>query len=418
MTTEEIRDLAAQVKELIAAQAKDLSQYEEVTDISQVTTLPGLKGTGTAATLVRVAMTLLKGADGKTPELRADGTNLLWRSEGDTDWQTLCSLEALRGAKVQLRKGDTGIEWKYDNATEWMTLVSVDELAFKYDDLTPQQKQELTRKPVLSAVDASKGDEPQGQFTADGEDSAGNPKYRLQLTLPKGDKGDAFTYDDFTPEQIQALQKPANDAAAKVDESIENAGDATAAATEAARIANEAAALANEKATAADTAAGRVNTAIEQANTAATNATQKAQAATEAASNANDALADINAALDKLEELEQTITAKDRQQPTAMTLEYPKKITKGNKEAHFIKAQLTPAGTGSNVLFLGDDKAVTVDPNGFIRVNEAGKSRIHVIPTENTSIYQTIEIEVTAQSLCLDEDGALMLLEDGSLMLN
>ena len=248
MTTEEIRDLAAQVKELIAAQAKDLSQYEEVTDISQVTTLPGLKGTGTAATLVRVAMTVLKGADGKTPELRADGTNLLWRKEGDTSWQTLCSLEALRGAKVQLRKGDTGIEWKYDNATEWMTLVSVDELAFKYDDLTPQQKQELTRKPVLSAVDASKGDEPQGQFTADGEDSAGNPKYRLQLTLPKGDKGDAFTYDDFTPEQIEQLQKPATDIAASVaaseelrvkSEELRNTAEAARAESEELRVKNE-----------------------------------------------------------------------------------------------------------------------------------------------------------------------------------
>ena len=189
-------------------------------------------------------------------------------------------------------------------------------------------------------------------------------------------------------------------------------------ATEAARIANEAAALANEKATAADTAAGRVNTAIEQANTAATNAAQGAQAATEAATNANDALADINAALDKLEELEQTITEKDRKQPTAMTLEYPKKITKGNKEAQFIKAQLTPAGTGSNVLFLGDDKAVTVDPNGFIRVNEAGKSRIHVIPTENTSIYQTIEIEVMELSLRLNTSSSLRMLGNGNLRFN
>ena len=248
MTTEEIRDLAAQVKELIAAQAKDLSQYEEVTDISQVTTLPGLKGTGTAATLVRVAMTVLKGADGKTPELRADGTNLLWRKEGDTSWQTLCSLEALRGAKVQLRKGDTGIEWKYDNTTEWMTLIPVDELAFKYNDLTPQQKQELTRKPVLSAVDASKGDEPQGQFTADGEDSAGNPKYRLQLTLPKGDKGDAFTYDDFTPEQIEQLQKPATDIAASVaaseelrvkSEELRKSAEAARAESEELRVKNE-----------------------------------------------------------------------------------------------------------------------------------------------------------------------------------
>lgn len=34
----------------------------------------------------------------------------------------------------------------------------------------------------------------------------------------KGDKGDAFTYDDFTPEQIADLKKPATDAAAEVRE--------------------------------------------------------------------------------------------------------------------------------------------------------------------------------------------------------
>lgn len=275
MTTEEIRDLAAQVKELIAAQARDLSQYEEVTDISQVSTLPGLKGTGTAATLVRVAMKLLKGADGKTPELRADGTNLLWRSEGDGQWQTLCSLEALRGAKVQLRKGGTGIEWKYDNTTEWMTLIPVDELAFKYDDLTPQQKQELTRKPVLSAVDAEKGDEPAGQFTGDGEDSAGNPRYRLQLTLPKGDKGDAFTYDDFTPEQIQALQKPATDIAASVAEAEESRVK-----NEESRISAEAArAEAENKRASAETVRASAETARAEAEASRASAEAKRESA-------------------------------------------------------------------------------------------------------------------------------------------
>lgn len=275
MTTEEIRDLAAQVKELIAAQARDLSQYEEVTDISQVSTLPGLKGTGTAATLVRVAMKLLKGADGKTPELRADGANLLWRSEGDGQWQTLCSLEALRGAKVQLRKGGTGIEWKYDNTTEWMTLIPVDELAFKYDDLTPEQKQELTRKPVLSAVDAEKGDEPAGQFTADGEDSAGNPRYRLQLTLPKGDKGDAFTYDDFTPEQIEQLQKPATDIAASVAETEESRVK-----NEESRISAEAArAEAENKRASAETARASAETARAEAEASRASAEAKRESA-------------------------------------------------------------------------------------------------------------------------------------------
>lgn len=83
--------------------------------------------------------------------------------------------------------------------------------------------------------------------------------------------------------------------------------------------------IGKRKAVAADTAAGRVNAAITQANTAATNAQQQASAAGEAAAEATESVAEMNAALARLEELEQTITAKDRKQPTGMELEFPKK---------------------------------------------------------------------------------------------
>lgn len=45
------------------------------------------------------------------------------------------------------------------------------------------------------------------------------------VTLPgiKGDKGDPFTYDDFTPEQIAELQRPATEAAAVANQAAENA---------------------------------------------------------------------------------------------------------------------------------------------------------------------------------------------------
>ena len=39
-----------------------------------------------------------------------------------------------------------------------------------------------------------------------------------QIAILKGDKGDPFTYEDFTPEQIVELQKPATDAATAVNE--------------------------------------------------------------------------------------------------------------------------------------------------------------------------------------------------------
>lgn len=189
-------------------------------------------------------------------------------------------------------------------------------------------------------------------------------------------------------------------------------------ATEAAKKASEAAALANEKAVAADTAAGRANNAITEANTAATNAKQQAVAAEEAAAEATDSVAEMNAVLARLEELEQTITAKDRKQPTGMTLEFPKKITKGNKGFQKITATLSPAGTGSNVLFLDDDKAVSVAPDGFLTVNEIGTSRIHVIPTENTGIYRTIDIEVIPLSVRLCTKSTLRLTANGKFRFN
>ena len=40
---------------------------------------------------------------------------------------------------------------------------------------------------------------------------------------PKGDKGEAFNYDDFTPAQIEELQRPATEAAERADEAADNA---------------------------------------------------------------------------------------------------------------------------------------------------------------------------------------------------
>lgn len=44
----------------------------------------------------------------------------------------------------------------------------------------------------------------------------------------KGDKGDPFTYNDFTPEQIAELQKPATDAAAYANEKATEAANVNA----------------------------------------------------------------------------------------------------------------------------------------------------------------------------------------------
>lgn len=196
VTAEDIQKIASAVKSQLASESKDLTQYEEVNSIDNVSSLPGLRVSGSAATLVRVALSVLKGVDGKTPEITADGTAIKWRYQGASDWNTLVQLSLLKGdkgddgEKVMIRKGDTGIEWKYEDDASWQTLVPLSDLSFTYDELTDEQKQEISKKPVLSAVEATAGGTASGLFVADGTDEQGNPKWKLVVTLPKGDKGD------------------------------------------------------------------------------------------------------------------------------------------------------------------------------------------------------------------------------------
>jgi len=58
------------------------------------------------------------------------------------------------------------------------------------------------------------GEKASAAISADGTDSNGNPKYKLNLSIPKGDK---LVFADLTAEEITLLQKPATDAATKAD---------------------------------------------------------------------------------------------------------------------------------------------------------------------------------------------------------
>ena len=163
-----------------------------------------------------------------------------------------------------------------------------------------------------------------------------------------------------------------------------------------ASLANDAAVLAQQKASLAQIAANSASAVAEEA-TAKVN--------------------EMNTGLSRLEELEATLTAKDRLQPTAMVLQYPKKITFGNTAEQRIEATLSPAGTGKNVLFLSDNRSVQVMPDGFIRVLNPGKSFVHAIPTENTAIYQTVEIEVLPTPIRLLTSTAMRLTSSGAMRL-
>lgn len=65
-----------------------------------------------------------------------------------------------------------------------------------------------------------------GSYLSKKYDNTSNPTVAADW-MKIAEKGDAFTYIDFTPEQIAELQRPATDAAALANIATENANDAT-----------------------------------------------------------------------------------------------------------------------------------------------------------------------------------------------
>ena len=107
-------------------------------------------------------------------------------------------------------------------------------------------------------------------MTSDGMDEQGNPKYVINFAIPqgqKGDKGDSFSYADFTAEQIKELQKPATDVIATLDQTKVNCENATKAANDAASDAT----IAKTKAENAASGAEKCNVILEGSTISVTN---------------------------------------------------------------------------------------------------------------------------------------------------
>lgn len=93
-------------------------------------------------------------------------------------------------------------EWNGETAYERLDVVSF--IGSSFVSLSDDNKAQLTNATKWMPV-AKKGDKGDA-FTYDDF----TPE---QLAKLKGEKGDAFIYDDFTPEQIEGLKQPATDAA-------------------------------------------------------------------------------------------------------------------------------------------------------------------------------------------------------------
>lgn len=173
----------------------------------------------------------------------------------------------------------------------------------------------------------------------------------------------------------------------------------------------------------------RIRTAVDAASAAsqaASRAEEQVQAMadvvalagdiSEAVENANNAAA---AAAEAVSDVQEAIASASLGIPESMEVECPTALTLGNVEPKRIKAVLYPLATSlQNIIFISDNKAVSVMPDGTIHINGVGSSEVQVIPALKTSLARTFRITVTDASIRLVTGTSLRLLSGGTMRLS
>lgn len=296
--------------------------------------------------------------------------------------------------------------------------------------LTEAQLQEIAKRvrAIIRAESKGVGDLPVAT-SLDGLLSL--PALRFNGGVPEVVEAPISKLQDVALDAASGATKAANEAAAKANTSAGNADKATTAANNAAKSANDAAGTAGAATEAAKKATESANGAASNATNAATKASSAADTANKEASSVNAAKSEALAAaarasstattaeaeIEKMKQLQESISGAASLAPTRMELTYTKRITQRNPYVQRIVAKMFPSYSLQNVLFLGDDVAVSVDPAGVVTPLKIGTSRIHVIPTQATHLYKTINVTVQAPSVRLTGGGKIRIDSKGRIRL-
>lgn len=144
------------------------------------------------------------GVDGKTVSLRKSGGWLEWQNVGDSLWQRLVSLDEIKGYKgdrgepgqsIKGDKGEPGLPLEFFWRGTELGVRIKGQGEYQYVNLKGTKgdrgdKGDDGKTPKLVSVNASAGESASGSITKSGDDSQGNPEYRINLTLPRGQRGD------------------------------------------------------------------------------------------------------------------------------------------------------------------------------------------------------------------------------------
>ena len=296
--------------------------------------------------------------------------------------------------------------------------------------LTEAQLQEIAKRvrAIIRAESKGVGDLPVAT-SLDGLLSL--PALRFNGGVPEVVEAPISKLQDVALDAVSGATKAANEAAVKANTSAGNADKATTAANNAAKSANDAAGTAGAATEAAKKATDAANGAASNATNAATKASSAADTANKEVSSVNAAKSEALAAaarasstattveveIEKMKQLQESISGAASLAPTRMELTYTKRITQRNPYVQRIVAKMFPSYSLQNVLFLGDDVAVSVDPAGVVTPLKNGTSRIHVIPTQATHLYKTINVTVQDPSVRLTGGGKIRVDSKGRIRL-
>ena len=196
VTPADLERLLPLIEEKLGSTAKDPSQYPSFERLDGLTSIPCFDA---SYNLGRVSIALLRGVNGKNVELRMSGDMLQWSLEGTDIWYDLFSKADLKGDPGAAANMEIGEVTSGDTPA---ASISGEAPNYKLNlVLVPGGKGDTGdngKTPVLASVSAKSGETASGNFTEDGFDESGNPKYILDLTLPAGQDGQPAIFEQGT----------------------------------------------------------------------------------------------------------------------------------------------------------------------------------------------------------------------------
>lgn len=160
----------------------------------------------------------------------------------------------------------------------------------------------------------------------------------------------------------------------------------------------------------AEAAALAANLAATKANAEARNLSTLKTETQNAGASASTAAQTAGEKIVELEALMKAVSGESAAAPAVLEVSAPVTISTRNRKAQRIDARLLPGYVMQNILYQRQEgSSLKVDPSGSLTVTGAGTSSFHVIPTQNTELWQEVKITVRPPLVRLTGDGMMRL---------